>query len=245
MEKPIVLICGATSDLGEAIIMSLEADQSHSIVATGRDCKKLKALSARFGCIKQTHVVDLSLENEVKSLLKGYSAKNIKFAGIICLAGRHEMKPLRGYSKASMVDIFDSNFYSSAHVISNCGRVVAERGSIVLVSSAATSRGAGAVGGYVASKSAVEGLTRTAALEFAGKGVRVNCVSPGVFESQMTTSFFASIGEDVVNNIRLSHPLGVGTPADVAGPIKFLLSKDSAWITGQNILIDGGFTINA
>ena len=245
MKKSLFLICGATSDLGYALISGLADVGGNSIVAAGRDEEKLAALSSRFDSIEKTHTLNLSIEDDVKHMIKRYISLGIKFDGIVCLAGRHEMKPLRAYSKAAMIEIFDDNFYSSANVINNCGRVIEDGGSIVLVSTAATLRGAGAVGGYVASKSALEGLTKAAAIEFASKRVRVNCISPGVFESNMTMSFFATVGDDATKKIRGRHPLGCGSPSDVAGPIRFLLSNDSAWITGQNILVDGGFAINA
>lgn len=240
-----ILICGATSDLGVALIEELAADQGVKIVAVGRDTEKLTSLAKRFDCVESTFALDLASETDVKGLLKKYSAPELRFSGIACLAGRHEMKPLRAYSKTAFHLMFDSNFYSASNIVSNCGRAIAEGGSIVLVSSAATLRGGGAVGGYVATKSALEGFTKAAAIEFSSKNVRVNCVSPGVFESRMTMSFFDTVGEDAANKIRERHPLGCGTPSAVAGPILFLLSEQSRWITGQNIVVDGGYAINA
>lgn len=82
------------------------------------------------------------------------------------------------------------------------------------------------------------------ALELAPKGIRVNCVSPGYIEdTPMMTNLINSISENELDNLKQGYPLGPGRSTDVANLCAFLLSDKSNWITGQNLIIDGGFVL--
>lgn len=97
--------------------------------------------------------------------------------------------------------------------------------------------------GYCASKSAVIGAVKASALELAKRNIRVNAVLPGVVMTPMTEKLFEKIDEASQKRIQDMHPLGFGTVEDVVPTIAFLLSDNSKWITGQNIIIDGGYSI--
>lgn len=97
--------------------------------------------------------------------------------------------------------------------------------------------------GYCSTKSAVLGIVKSSALEFAKRKIRVNAVSPGVVNTPMTQNLFEQISNDNKEEIISMHPLGIGEVDDVVPTILFLISKDSKWITGQNLIIDGGYSI--
>lgn len=234
------LILGATSDLAGTLAKSLADEVSLTLVA--RSEEKLKSFyGERFDQIE----CDLTDEIQVKSMIGDLKKSKQKFDGVICTVGSHEVTPLRLYSAEKFRKILDENFFSVASVLRNITPVVNKNASIVLFSSAVTIRGSATVSAYAAAKSAVESITRAAALEFASKNVRVNAIAPGVFRSKMSDKFLTSVNADQLEKIAQSHPLGIGTCEQVSNVAKFLLSDSASWITGQTLVVDGGYSINA
>ena len=87
------------------------------------------------------------------------------------------------------------------------------------------------------------GLTKSSALELAKRKIRVNAVLPGVVNTPMTQKLFSQIEQKNIDSIKAMHPLGIGEVEDIVPAIEFLLSDGSRWLTGQNIIIDGGYSI--
>ena len=120
------------------------------------------------------------------------------------------------------------------------GMLREKAGCIVNISSIWGLRGASCDVAYAATKAAVIGLTRSLAAELGPSGIRVNCVAPGVIATDMT----ASLGEETLGQLAEETPLGrLGTPEDVANAIAFLADDRSAFLTGQVLTADGGFTL--
>ncbi|MFT4043365.1 MAG: SDR family oxidoreductase [Gordonia sp. (in: high G+C Gram-positive bacteria)] len=92
---------------------------------------------------------------------------------------------------------------------------------------------------YCASKAGVLHLTRVAGLEYAKEGLRINSVSPGTFP----TAIHADLPERVLDDLSAKHPLGLGTPQDIVGAVVFLAGDESGWMTGQTIVVDGGYSL--
>lgn len=115
-------------------------------------------------------------------------------------------------------------------------------GAIVNVSSVAGHVGLETCGAYVASKHAVEGLTKAAALEAARFGIRVNAVAPGAIQTEMIDRAVGAGDTDARRAIEAMHPLGrMGTPEEVAAAIVFLASEQASFVTGQSLAVDGGW----
>jgi len=95
---------------------------------------------------------------------------------------------------------------------------------------------------YCSSKGALLSAGKAMALELAAKKIRVNCVLPGVVETEMSKQLFLTISEESRNSILKMHPLGLGKPEDIANACIFLLSDASRWITGTNFYVDGGYS---
>ena len=91
-------------------------------------------------------------------------------------------------------------------------------------------------------KNGLVGLTRALAKELAGDGIRVNCVSPGMVQTEVVTGFANQVSPEVVAADEARYPLGYGTPEDVANTVSFFLAPASKWITGTNLIMDGGLT---
>jgi NAD(P)-dependent dehydrogenase (short-subunit alcohol dehydrogenase family) len=116
--------------------------------------------------------------------------------------------------------------------------------SIVWISSVASSRGAAGYAAYAASKAALEASSRCLALELAPKGMRVNCIAPGMIDTNMSDLAADRISAEAIEQHMQGYPLGAGQPIDVAAAVAFLLSDESRWITGICLPVDGGFSIN-
>jgi len=115
----------------------------------------------------------------------------------------------------------------------------AQSGVIVNTSSVSAVTGWSHAGPYGASKAAVISVTKSTALEYAGEGIRANCICPGSFESNM----FSGVPEAAVTSIATRHPLGLGTPDDLVGTYVFLASDESRWMTGSAVVVDGGYSV--
>lgn len=114
-------------------------------------------------------------------------------------------------------------------------------GSIINTSSIAGQVGLAGAGIYVATKHAVEGLTKSAALELSKLGIRINAVAPAAIETEMFTRFTGG-NEDAINNMRDMHPIGrSGQPREIADPVLFLASDAASFITGTSLAVDGGW----
>jgi NAD(P)-dependent dehydrogenase (short-subunit alcohol dehydrogenase family) len=95
---------------------------------------------------------------------------------------------------------------------------------------------------YSATKGALISGTRSLAVELARNNIRVNCVSPAVVETGMSEAMMSKTTDEAVEDIRKAHPLGIGQSIDVADTCVFLLSDSAKWITGTNLVVDGGYT---
>jgi 3-oxoacyl-[acyl-carrier protein] reductase len=133
------------------------------------------------------------------------------------------------------------NLESVIHLTRSCVKVMltARSGCIVNISSVNALRGHSGVAVYSATKAALDGMSRSLARELGPSGIRVNSVAPGYFESEMT----ARLSDDARERIRRRTPLGrLATVSDVLGVIRFLLSPEGSFVTGQTIVVDGGIT---
>jgi len=120
-------------------------------------------------------------------------------------------------------------------------RIREERGgSIIFIGSVAGLEGEKGVSLYSASKAALISLTRSLALEVAPLSIRVNCISPGWIYTPMV-EMMSDLYVDGLEKIETEHPLGLGTPEDISNTVSFLLSERSRWITGTNMVVDGGY----
>jgi NAD(P)-dependent dehydrogenase (short-subunit alcohol dehydrogenase family) len=112
----------------------------------------------------------------------------------------------------------------------------------VLLGSVSGTVGTAGLTAYCASKGALLGLAQSAALEFIRDSVRVNVVSPALVQTALAESYASSVSEEGKSENLASHPMGIGRPEDVAYAAIYLLSDASAWVTGTNLVVDGGYT---
>jgi NAD(P)-dependent dehydrogenase (short-subunit alcohol dehydrogenase family) len=239
-----ILVTGATSGLGLCVCEYL-LKNSYSIIALGRDESKIKDLQS--GPYKDAFkfvsidLVDFDRYPEIFNILPN----GRKLDGFVHCAGIEETLPLSLYTPKNVQKIFEINVFSGIELLrffskkqySNDGS------SVIFFSSVMGELGQPGKIGYCATKSAVLGIVRSSALELAKRGIRVNAISPGVVNTPMTQKLFSQIDEYNIEKIKKMHPLGIGQVEDVIPLIFFLLTDGSRWITGQNLKIDGGYSI--
>lgn len=240
LEQKRVLITGASSGIGrEAAIQC--ARRGASVIATGRNEERLnKTLSLLEGSDHEIIMADLTVDsNKIADIIPPIN-------GIVHSAGIMSLTPFMHITGEMMQKMMQVNFYSPVILTQALlkHKKLNSNSSIVFVSSLAgniiASKGNSA---YSASKAALSGIARVMALELASRHIRVNCLLPGMVKTELINSFLESLTPEQLAEDEKKYPLGYGSPVDVANAAMYLLSDASSWITGQSIILDGGFSI--
>ena len=231
-----ILIVGATSDIG-MVIASLCKKEGAKVIATGRNTEKL-IMIAMEGI--ETTVVDILKEKDVLTFVESMDTID----GIVFSVGNVTFLPFRQEKFCTIQQTMSLCFSAMAAFLSKIRKFkkMNKNGSIVFVSSinGVTVGGLGS-SIYSAAKGALSGLSKSLALEFSSSGIRVNCICPGIIDTPKLHQLFS---DEKINRFLEEYPLKkLGKPEDVARGAIFLLSDGSSWITGTNLIVDGGYSI--
>lgn len=243
LSNQVVIVTGATSGIGRAIAERCVAEGA-LVVASGRRPEPLQELGAAHGSRVVVHAADLSKEHACGELVS--IAQEIgEVRGLVHAAGtvwRGEDPRLT--TPGQFRAFLDENLTPAFEIVSAAfaAMVKGTSGSIVILGSQLAHVGSPGYETYTAAKGAVTAMARAFAAEAGPHGVRVNVLAPGLVRTPM-----AYVGrenfDELEPDIAARHPLGrIGVPEDLAGPAAFLLSEDAAWMTGQTLIVDGGFT---
>ncbi len=237
----IALITGSSGTLGGNVARRL-AESGCRLVLTGRDEQKLAENPLPDGL---KVVADLARAQEVENLFQAIEAHYGEPASLLAhCAGSVMIRPLHRTSpeqyRTCLQNNLDSAFYTLQGFVQRLINTKAS-GCAVLISSIAARIGISNHAAVAAAKAGVEGLVRSVAATYAGRGIRVNAIAPGLMRTSATEGFFA--GEKAEQQLAAQYPLGrYGRAEDAAGMICWLLSREAEWITGQIIAVDGGFS---
>jgi NAD(P)-dependent dehydrogenase (short-subunit alcohol dehydrogenase family) len=237
----ICIVTGAGRGIGRGIAESL-ARHGATVVLTGRTAATLTDAAAAIGAAASTQVTDVAREADVIALRDAVLARHGRIDVLVNNAG---INPVwRGIEKISLADwqaIIDINLTGTFLCCKYLGGAMGRGGSVINVSSIAGRVGLTRSVPYCASKGGVELLTKALALDWAKRGVRVNCLAPGYVDTDLTHGVLT---HEVHGKPFLDHmPMGrFGTTKEMGGAVVFLASDVSAYMTGQSLVMDGGWT---
>jgi NAD(P)-dependent dehydrogenase (short-subunit alcohol dehydrogenase family) len=248
MNTPVVLITGALTGIGRATAIAFAKEGARVVIAGRRDeaGQQLLAELRSLGAEAEYWRTDVRHDQDVRDVVDKTVARFGRLDIAVNNAGTEgKMGPVTEQTAESYAATFDTNVLGTLLSMKHELRVMVPQrsGSIVNVSSAYGSVGAPGASVYVASKHAVEGMTKSAALEVAETGVRVNVVAPGATDTSMLTRF-TNTDENKAALVSTVPVKRLATPEEIAHVIVFVASKDASYMTGASVPVDGGILAN-
>ena len=239
-----ILISGASSGIGRQGAIEV-ANSGGRTVLLGRDVSRLEETISNLN--GEGHIFysyDLNDIGGIQALVKQLVEDNGMFDGFVHSAGVEITSPFKYTQVSDYESLYRINCLSAFEIIRHLNTIhsFSDGGSLVLIASISGVIGRKGLSAYSASKGALISAVRTMALEFSKRKIRVNAVSPGTILTPMMRAALDEMPEDVRERRLSGFPLGLGTVEDVANGCLFLLSDASRWVTGQNLIIDGGYT---
>ena len=235
-----ILVTGASSGIGQATAIEC-AQMGAEVVITGRDTKRLQATADLVGNLKAQIAADLTNQEDVERLVASLPPLD----GAVLCAGNSTTLPLQFGSREKFDEMFNVNFFAPVELLRLMykKKVLQKGASVVLIASiGGTHSFMPGNGVYGASKAALNSLMKYAAREYASRKIRVNSICPGMVDTPLIHR--GTITEEQLAEDAKRYPLGrYGKPDDIANGAVYLLSDASSWLTGHDLVIDGGFSI--
>jgi NAD(P)-dependent dehydrogenase (short-subunit alcohol dehydrogenase family) len=236
-----IVITGASSGIGRQTAILCSALNA-AIVVIGRNLSGLEETKKHCRHPEKVKIVQLDLSHysqvDDEIIMKlNYEEVN----GFVHCAGLSSTLPLKLHHSNIFEDTFSVNLIGGIKLIIDLGSYLIPNSSVVFMSSVMSASGQKAKHSYCASKGAVDAAMRCLALDMASRSIRVNAVLPSVIETPLANTLFMKMAQESIYEILEKHPLGLGKLSDVAHMVAFLLSDFSSNISGQSILVDGGY----
>jgi NAD(P)-dependent dehydrogenase (short-subunit alcohol dehydrogenase family) len=251
-QNKVALITGGSSGIGRATAVAFAREGAKVVVASRRvkESEETIKLVKEAGSDGISVKTDVSKEAEVRAMVEktikaygrlDYAFNNAGIEGDVAPLAEQTIDNYEAVLSINVRGVFLSMKYEIPQMLKNGG------GAIVNMSSVGGLIAFPGFSLYVASKHAVLGLTKTAALEYAKSGIRINAVSPAVIETDMMDRFVGKVGVGKEGEMRQQlaamHPIGrTGKPEEIASAVLYLCSDGASFVTGQTLAIDGGFT---
>jgi NAD(P)-dependent dehydrogenase (short-subunit alcohol dehydrogenase family) len=215
------------------------------VVICGRDVQRLEETRAMLpGDGHATVASALATVEDGAELMRSTAKEHGPLDGVFHAAGVSLTLPVRLTKQAHVDDVFGPSVHAAFGIARGAGQkgVMQERSALVFMSSISAERGHNGMMVYSGAKAAVHGLVRSAAVELAAKGVRVNAIIAGAVYTEMYAREVERMGPDWIAGVGAKHPLGFGETDDISNTVLFLLSDAGKWITGTTMTVDGGYT---
>lgn len=236
-------VVGASSGIGKQAVFEL-LEAGANVLAVARRKNLMDEIYKDYPKQIVTAGLDVTKNENWDESIKNFVAEYGKFHGSVYSAGITERFSLRMFNMEETKKIIDTNLFGAINFLEILTRssFVNKSSSHIWLSSVSAHRGVQGVAAYSASKGALISAMRPLAVEIAKKGHRLNTISPGWLNTEMTQNINAL--SEVENSKSKNYILGYGQPEDVSGVILFLLSDRAKWITGTDIVVDGGYLAN-
>lgn len=242
-EGKTIVVSGASSGIGRAIALQL-ARQGAGLVLIGRNRERLEDTAQRAGaCVCRIVQLDLTDMTAIMPAVKEAASTLGRLYGLCHAAGTVDTLPLSAVGPDKLRAMMQVNYLAGVELARSVTRrdlLSEEGGAVLFISSIYGLIGKPGQIAYSGSKGAVIAAARAMAIELARRNVRVNVLSPGMVRTEMTERALASLSTQQVQALKDMHPLGFGSPDDVAYAATFLLAPENKWITGTNLIVDGG-----
>lgn len=246
LEGKTILITGASSGIGAQCAIDC-SKMGAKVVLVARNEERLKGvLSQCEGETNAYYLADMSdiVDNGAKPMLEQIVSEHGKVDGFIHSAGIQKTAPLKLLSMDDYEEVFKVNTLSAFEILRYLPgmKYMNAGGHIVLIASITGVIGRSGLSAYSASKGAMISAVRSMSLELAQRGICINCVSPGTILTPLMQEFLDSLDDDKRKKRVEGFPLGLGETTDISSACIYLLSDASRWVTGQNLVVDGGYT---
>lgn len=237
-----ILVTGASSGIGRACAVELAALGAELLLIARNEARLVETREMLAGSGHQVLPFDLTRIEEIASLPDLTQARDRKFAGLVHAAGVCPLVPLASTSPALLRNTMQINFDAFVELSRQFTKrfFFADGGSLVALSSVSSRIGWPGGSAYCSSKAALDGFVHVLALELARKKIRANTVCPSNIKTTMLDVTSGEAGKTDADRAS-AQPLGLGDAEDVAHVVAFLISDASKFITGTNLVVDGGY----
>lgn len=237
-----ILITGASSGIGREMAIVLSR-KGANVIITGRNEDRL---NDTFRCLEsngQEHkqiIADLDKDEQIEQLVANCPSLD----GLVCCAGINDKAPIKHITREKLDKMYGANVYGPMLLVKELikKKRINNAASIAFISSISSIYATVSNAMYASSKGAINSLVKVLALELAPKKIRVNAIMPGMVKTNMINAY--GLSDEEMEAVIKGYPLGrLGEPEDIANAAVFFLSDNSSWITGANLVVDGGVTL--
>ena len=235
-----ILVTGASSNIGRQIAVKC-SEMGAKVIATARNEERLKeSLAKMSGEGHQLISCDLSETEQIPTLVEQLPDLD----GIVMCAAIFRTTPIRNNRRKYTEEMFKTNTFANIDLVQLLlkERKINEGGSILFISSVAAYRPYAGNALYSATKGAINSFCQVLAIEQGSRKIRANCVSPGIIKSDMEAKDWA-VTQEELDKEEARFPLGFGHTEDIAYAAVYMMSDASRWVTGTNMIVDGGQSI--
>lgn len=244
LEGKKILITGASSGIGKQCAIDCAA-MGANVIMIGRSQERLGEVLSQINYSDSSFgVIDITDYDAVKTFITNEVSNNGPFDGFIHSAGIDKTMPLRNVSPKDMQMVYETNVVAGINIL----KLLTKKGSFkpsfkaVLVASITALIARVGTLSYTASKGALVSAVRELAVELAPKGININCISPGTVLTPLMQHVLEQMSDEERKKRLSGFPLEIGKPEDISNACIYLLSEAARWITGQNLVVDGGYT---
>ena len=243
IKEKTILVTGSSSGIGREVALKC-AEFGANVIITGRNQERLNEVFSSL-CVDdgQDHcqiIADISKDDGLATLMSGLPCID----GVVHCAGVNDKSLLKFVDRSKIQTMFDINYFAPVLLMKDLvkGKKLNKNASVVFISSISSVYATISNSLYASSKGAINSLIRVLALELSSKRIRVNGIMPGMVRTNMINAY--GLSEKEMQEVESGYPLGrLGETEDIANAVIYYLSDASSWVTGTNLVVDGGVTL--